>query len=466
MKLKKLITALMLTGLAGLPLASFADSTEDLVNALVTKGVLTEEEGALLAKNRTKEKKSEPKVSVDKKGITVKSADDNFKMQIGGRLHATFADHSHGNLGSTADPTDGTEIRRARLYAKGKFYKKFGYMAEVDFAGDKVAIKDFFATYNPNKNWELTVGNQKHAFSMEVQESSNDIMFAERSLVYALSVPYFDRAIGVNLKAMGKNWNVQGGIYGDGVGNTTDASANNSSSATQENSEGKGFGIRGTWNPVLEKDRMIHLGANYGYRKQSDGGEINNGKTPSFAIATNNFSGLKFVNSGHIRGFNDVQMGILEFSAMNGPFSFQSEYAKGWVNRDDGYSDYDVDAYYAQVGWTLTGESRTYKATDGEFKRLKPAKNFDPDKGTWGAWELALRYDAVDLNDADIQASNGSPAGGEAKRVGLNLNWYLNENIRVLAGLERTYDIDLLNKDNGSNVDDIDQFIVRAQWAI
>jgi phosphate-selective porin OprO/OprP len=340
-------------------------------------------------------------------------------------------------------------------------------MAEVDFAGDKVAIKDFFATYNPNKNWELTVGNQKHAFSMEVQESSNDIMFAERSLVYALSVPYFDRAIGVNLKAMGKNWNVQGGFYGDGVGNTTDASAaNNSSSATQENSEGKGFGIRGTWNPVLEKDRMIHLGANYGYRKQSDGGEINNGKTPSFAIATNNFSGLKFVNSGHITGFNDVQMGILEFSAMNGPFSFQSEYAKGWVNRDDGYSDYDVDAYYAQVGWTLTGESRTYKATDGEFKRLKPAKNFDPDKGTWGAWELALRYDAVDLNDADIQASNVSPVGGEAKRVGLNLNWYLNENIRVLAGLERTYDIDLLNKDNGSNVDDIDQFIVRAQWAI
>jgi phosphate-selective porin len=35
---------------------------------------------------------------------------------------------------------------------------------------------------------------------------------------------------------------------------------------------------------------------------------------------------------------------------MNGPFRFQSEYAKGWVNRDDGYSDYDVDAYYAQVG--------------------------------------------------------------------------------------------------------------------
>jgi hypothetical protein len=38
-------------------------------------------------------------------------------------------------------------------------------MAEVDWGGDKVGIKDFFGTYNPNKNWEFTFGNQKHAFS-------------------------------------------------------------------------------------------------------------------------------------------------------------------------------------------------------------------------------------------------------------------------------------------------------------
>ena len=115
---------------------------------------------------------------------------------------------------------------------KGKFYKKFGYMAEVDFAGDKVSIKDFFATYKPNKNWDLTLVTKNMLSVMEVQESSNDIMFAERSLVYALSVPYFDRAIGVNLKAMGENWNVQGGFYGDGVGNTTDADQDSAASAS------------------------------------------------------------------------------------------------------------------------------------------------------------------------------------------------------------------------------------------
>jgi hypothetical protein len=37
-----------------------------------------------------------------------------------------------------------------------------------------------------------------------------------------MSVPFFDRAVGVNLKAMGETWNVQSGFYGDGVANSTD----------------------------------------------------------------------------------------------------------------------------------------------------------------------------------------------------------------------------------------------------
>ena len=446
----------MLTGLAGLPLASFADSTEDLVNALVTKGVLTEEEGALLAKNRTKEKSSEAKVKMSKKGIQISSADDAFTMQIGGRLHATLAEHSYGSLGAgEEDPIDGTEIRRARLYAKGKLYKKFGYMAEVDWGGDKVGVKDFFGTYNPNKNWELTFGNQKHAFSMEVQESSNDIMFAERSLVYGISVPHFDRAVGINLKAMGETWNVQAGLYGDGVTKSID----DGDATLDQSHEGKGAAIRGTWNPILEKDRMLMVGGSLGYRKPSDDNQINNGKSNKFSYKTTNFSGLSVVSSTTLDRSDSFKMGILELAAMNGPFSFQSEISRGTVGRSEGNADYDVSAYYAQVGWVLTGESRTYKATDGEFKRLKPSKNFDPDKGTWGAWEVALRHDGIDLDD-------GAYTGGEAKRMTLNLNWYLNENMRLLAGYERFYDLNKLKSDDGTDLDHMDVFQVRAQWAI
>lgn len=450
--IKKLTLALATAGVISIP--AYADSTQDLIDALSAKGVLTEEEAALLTKNKTKETKAQAKVKLDKKGLTVQSGDDNFKINFGGRLHATYTNSSVDDL-SADDPIDGTEIRRARIYMKGKMYKKFGYMAEIDFGGEKVGVKDFFATYEPNKNWVLTAGHQKHAFSMEVQESSNDIMFAERSFVYALSTPYFDRAIGVNLKAIGDNWNVQGGIYGEGM------KEHDNASGTTRRNEGTGYAIRGTYNPILTKTSVLHLGANYGYRSASDDGKVNNNKSPSFAYETTNMSSLKVINSGTIEGFDSVSMGALELAGMKGPWSFQSEYAQGTVSRKDGYSDYDVNAYYVQGAYTLTGESRTYKAADGEFKRLKPNKNFDPDAGTWGAWELALRHDAIDLNDADFTNA------GEAKRLTANVNWYLNENMRIVTGLERTYDIEsaAVTQANGDEIDNIDVFQMRFQWA-
>ena len=432
---------------------AYADSTQDLIDALASKGVLTEEEALLISKNKTKETKAQAKVKLDKKGLQVSSGDGNFEMKIGGRLHATYTNHSVDSL-SSDDPVDGTEIRRARLYATGKFYKKFGYMAEVDWGGDKTSIKDFYGTYEPNDNWVLTAGNQKHAFSMEIQESSNDIMFAERSFVSALSTPYFDRAIGVNLKSMGETWNIQGGVYGDGVQSHTD-------DGQKQKDEGKGYAVRGTWNPLLEKDRMIMIGSSLGYREASDDGRVNNNKSPSFAYSTTNMSNLKVINTGTVDGFDSIQLATLELAAMDGPFSVQSEIARGTVSRTDGFQDYDVSAYYVQGAYSLTGETRSYKATDGEFKRLKPNKNFDPDAGTWGAWELALRHDAIDLNDVDLTGS------GEAKRLTANVNWYLNENMRVVTGWERTYDITnaAVTKANGSDIDNIDVFQMRFQWA-
>lgn len=55
-KLSKLvIAALASTSLMGFGGLAHADSTDDIVNALVMKGVLTEEEGALLTKGHSGE---------------------------------------------------------------------------------------------------------------------------------------------------------------------------------------------------------------------------------------------------------------------------------------------------------------------------------------------------------------------------------------------------------------------------
>ncbi|HEV7380799.1 MAG TPA: porin [Dyadobacter sp.] len=459
LKLHRILSVVFAGGLlAGLSLTAYADSTDDIVNALVAKGVLTEEEGELIMKGHGGEKvmaekkaKSNPTLEVGKKGLKVKSPDGDFEVKIGGRLHADYTSHSgYGDLPAGNRPINGTQIRRGRIALSGSFYKDFDYMIETDFANDATSVKDLFLVYHGfAAPMELTVGHQKHAMSMEVQESSNDIMFTERSLVSALTVPFFDRAIGANLKGFGENWNVQSGVYGDSMGtNATNAS----------NNEGNGFGIRGTWAPVNEKDKVLHVGLNYGYRNTSDTGTANS-NAARFRYRTTNMSELEIVDTGALTDIDRVKTGIFELAGMYGPLSFQSEFAKSKVTRDLN-PDVDLSAWYAQAGWTLTGESRTYKGSDGEFKRLSPKNPFDLKNGKWGAWELAARYDQIDLDDENL-------TGGEAKRLSVSLNWYLNEDVRVLAGYSRAFNLDggALRNANGSYADDIDVYTVRTQWA-
>ncbi len=434
-----------------IPLA-MAESSAELNKLQDEKGILTPEEAAPLIATREKspvvaENKS-PSLEVGKKGVVVTSAEKDFSMQIGGRLHADAFNHVDDGLASGSKPVDGTEIRRARMYLKGVAHKEFKYMIEADFAGNKLSVKDLFLSYAGfDAPLELTVGNQKHAMSMEVQESTNDIMFTERSLVYALTLPNFDRAIGLNLKAKGENWNLQGGVYGDAV-----------SSGTSNTNEGYGLGIRGTYAPVMEKDRVLHLGANFGVRTTSDDNEANT-KSAAFAYETTNGSDLRLLNTGTIAGIDNTQIAIVELSAMYGPLSFQSEFAKTKVDRNIG-SNLDFYGFYTQLGYSLTGESRTYKGSDGEFKRLKPARPFSLSNGSWGAWEVAARYDEVDLEDDNV-------FGGDGKRISLALNWYLNDNMRLMANYSRTFDIENgpVVKTDGSSADDVDLITFRTQWA-
>ena len=54
---------------------------------------------------------------------------------------------------------------------------------------------------------------------------------------------------------------------------------------------------------------------------------------------------------------------------------------------------------------------------------MKPKKNFGSDGG--GAWELALRYSSIDLNDGDV-------TGGKMNDITFGINWYLNPATRMM----------------------------------
>ena len=81
--------------------------------------------------------------------------------------------------------------------------------------------------------------------------------------------------------------------------------------------------------------------------------------------------------------------------------------------------DIEMDGFYLQTAYTLTGEIRGYKAGDGKFAAIKP-------KGEGGAWELVARYE-----DADIDIP-GRSLSADLERMVLGVNWYVNKNVKFM----------------------------------
>ena len=418
-------------------------TSPELLDILVEKQILTETQAQEIRQAEQQRKAAgSATVDIGSGGLKVKSADGRSSFQFGGRLHADAAVHDHEDLAGQQDGIDGTQLRRARLYAKGSIGKQWSYLIEADFAGNKTSLKDANVSYHfSDLPLTVTVGNQKQAVSMEIEESSNDIPFIERSLVAAITTPYFDRAIGITAASGGDNWHLKTGLFGDGVSDGGD-------------DEGTGFGLRASYAPILGDTTLLHVGGSVGLRNTSDDG-LANGKSPGFSYKTTNFSDLKPV-SASIADMKQVQTGVFELAAMNGPWMFQSEFAATDVSRETG-GDLSFSAYYAQVAYMINGQRR-YKASEGEFKYPSINADFNPDQGHWGAVELAARFDHIDLEDDNI-------TGGEADRLTLALNWYLNRNVRMMLDYSRSFELQggALQNANGELADNIDSYAMRVQ---
>lgn len=401
------------------------------------------------------------KVKMDKKGLQVESADKNFKFKLGGRLQAdatwNSGDNDYNRLtGAHIEANDGTEIRRGRMRFEGVFYKDWLTRLEADFADDNVRVKDAFLQYNGFDLFNITVGQQKQNFSRELQESSNDLMFTERSLMNILAAPVVDRAIGINFQSSGENWVAKAGAFGDSITPNTNNNAAD---------EGWGINSRLIYNPILEKTKLIHLGVAGNYRAPDADGTVAKNRALRLDYETTNMSNLNLIDSA-VADVDNIGMLGLEAAGMWGPFSVGGEYTQMWVDRQTlpgktQNTDLSLNGWYGEAAWTLTGESRRYK--EGNFQYLEPAKPFSLKNGGWGAVETAIRYSGADMND-------GSFKGGYIQNLTLAVNWYLNSNVRLMADWTTIIDLDnspvsTTPKPNGSSPLDNDAFWLRAQVA-
>lgn len=374
----------------------------------------------LATRGATAEDQAPTQVTVDRTGLKVESGDKAFQFRLNGRLHADGTLHvgetPSSSGGTNNDATDGVELRRARIQAQAKVYEDYFWVGEVDFADNETAVKDFLMGYTGVPHLNLMAGHQKQPYSLQVEMSSNDLPFTERSIDNDLVIPLIDRAIGARFETFREHWYVAGGFYGESM-------EPQSVNAT----EGWGAVAKAVVAPIIDAEKVIHVGFRATVRRPE-----NDNESLRFRDETTHMSDYRVVDTGTIENIQEAVAFGPEAAVAVGPFSLFGEYNRAQLTRKD------ADTVYFQSGhigatWSITGERRaaTYTMQTGEFKRLTPLHDFSLKHGGIGAWELAVRYAYIDLSSGSATAP-GSVVGGEEHAFTTGLNWYLNPVVRLM----------------------------------
>ena len=103
---------------------------------------------------------------------------------------------------------------------------------------------------------------------------------------------------------------------------------------------------------------------------------------------------------------------------IHGPVKLQAEYMSSKVSRyGTGSEDFTGTSGYVSGLWNVTGETWGYKAGT-------PSTSL-PDNPAAGMWQLGLRYDTMDLNDAGV-------LGGKMDTITAGVNWYWRSNFKFM----------------------------------
>jgi len=453
---------------------ALADSTTDIVDALVSKGVLTEEEGKLITKGHETKKKAEGTVTF-KDGFKLNSGDGQSNMSINGRIQLDSRSYNGGGSGTVnAKSADSFDVRRAYLGAKGTFKKYYDFEVTADFAGltgdgseapvtgnaTKGSTSLDVAYLNVNyfdKKAMFQFGQFKMPYSLEERTSSRFVDFQERSFVNNTSLtPAKERGAMIHgTPITGVNYAL---AFSAGQGKNTNEVSNLE--------DGKDIILHADANfaeIMGNKEAIFHVGGSYGI-----------GDLPVAVSAAQRTEGRgnEFFKSAVPTGTSNERARYnLEGIAAYGPVKIQAEYGnvnfKGVTGTGASY-DQEVDAYYAEALWLVTGEKYADAYKGGKFDRISPKNEFKPDFSSLGAIELGARYSKFDATDFTGTSTGYTLASttantNKADAYTIGLKWIPQANARFLANYVQT-DFDTALVVGGKTFSKEKALMFRAQY--
>ena len=340
-----------------------------------------------------------------KDGAHINRSDGKFKIKFGGRVQFDVMNiWQDESLSKEFDAENGAEFRRLRLYSSGTIYGNIKYKLQFDFAAGDAGVKDAYVEIvKIPVIGNFRAGHFKQPFGLEMQTSSNFATFMERGFTNAFT-PERDLGFMIYNKHFNKRFGWYAGYFfpTDNVGKYL----------------GDQFRLTGRiiGQPVYKTEgryTVLHIGAAYEDQFQHNV-EFGYSQRPEAHLAP------KYVKL-KIDAVERADVFAAEFAFVSGAFSIQAEYMYSSVTPTDTLgaqkSNYNYSAFYGHFSWFITGEHRNFNLKKGSFDRVTPKRNLG--KGGAGAWQLAIRYSHIDLDDDDL-------SGGTMSDFTFGVNWYLN----------------------------------------
>jgi len=339
-------------------------------------------------------------------GLDINLEEDTFTIHAGGRLYLDAVQYfeDKNDLGDTP-----IALRTAQLDVLGGFLSNWrykfswsGFTKGGSGDGGGVALNDAYVDYVGFSPKVIRIGQQSEPFSLVSENSGLTRTFMESALPNAFAP---GKTLGLSVSTVGENdkWNAQGGLFFRDLATDKD-----------QGDQGRGFTGRLVYRPILAEEKVFHVAGSFSFRDIDSDDTVKFRSRPESGITN-----VRLVDTGSIDGVDALNRFGVETAAVFGPYTFQGEYIRAFVDRKSDFEDLDFAGWYASLSWFLTGESKNYSTSSGTFGSVDPHHQD-------GAIELAVRYSHIDLNDEGIK-------GGKEDNVTLGVNWYLSKQLRIMA---------------------------------
>lgn len=392
-------------------------------------------EGAL---PESPDEKPPPEIGASSEPTKTAEPPPPITVKLRGRIEtdAIMAAQSVTSKSLLGDLRNGYGFRRLRLGAEGEIESSATYVAEVDFAGGQVRVRDavvgLIALPGVQK---VNVGYFREPFSLEGATSSRFITFLERSPLNPLDPT--------------RNWGIAGYWWPEdervtfAVGAFRDGTNSGGFSGGDENTWSVTTRLTGL--PLYEDDeerfRLIHLGGAFSRRSPS-GGAVSFVPQPQ--------SNLLVVPDNPVSPFlppvvilsDRQQIYNLQAALVHQSLCFSTEWFATSIQQV-GSGPVFFNGFYAALSWFVTGEHRGYDRQRAAFDKvtvLRPVvRSGKRGVSGFGAVELAARFSLADFRSSNLPPttlSNGLPSPGGGARLyesTLGVNWYLNDHTRLMA---------------------------------